>query len=267
MADIIPFFVIIIFGTAGVATFVLMRKKSVPVIVSLTAGILLVAALLAATILAFRVRATLPWKLAFWVACATATISLAACIIWLICRFFVWLGASDPAGGTVNPEERQRIIGMVEQNKMTAQDGTELLDALGKSSALRGQQTFSRLDVMILIGIAATVMGFFLPWRWLRNVFDSMGLVMYQNGYQVKVVGWGMLVASALATALVFITPKGYLYKLLLLQMLCICVGLALVLSVWLEAGTSVGYGAIICASGFAVALLGSLMKMRALAR
>jgi hypothetical protein len=188
-------------------------------------------------------------------------------ILGLIWQFMEWLGKADPAGGSVNPEERQRIIGMVEQGKMTSQEGTELLDALGKSSALRGEQTFSRLDIMILVGIAATVMGFFLPWQWLPHVRDMQGDMLCKTGSQVDVVGWGMLVCSLIVVALVFITPKDLLYKLLMLQMLALCIGLAMVLAVWLGAGTNVGYGAVICVCGFAVAMVGAVMKLRALAR
>jgi hypothetical protein len=188
-------------------------------------------------------------------------------LLGLLWQLVEWLGAADSAGGTVNPEERRRIIGMVEQNKMTAQEGTELLDALGKSSALRGQQTFSRLDIMTLLGIAATIMGFFLPWKWLNMYDGATGLQLHHTGYQVGTIGGVMIGCSVIAAILVFITPRDYLYKLLLMQVLWICVGLAVVASIWLQAGGNVGYGAIICVGGYGVALVGSVMKLRALAR
>jgi hypothetical protein len=259
---------LVVFAMVGVVAFIMLRRRRLHFLLALTASVLLVLVLFIATALTFRMmEASNSFKIIAWLLMALTGCLLIACVLWLIAKFFEWLGAADPAGGTVNPEERQRIIGMVEQNKMTAQEGTELLDALGKSSALRGQQTFSRLDIMILVGIAATVLGFFLPWQWFPNILNMLGQPAHQTGYQVQVVGWAMLTCSVLAVAFVFITPKGYLYKLLMFQILCICVGLALVLSVWIQAGYNVGYGAIICVAGFAVALLACVMKMRALAR
>ncbi len=184
-------------------------------------------------------------------------------IIVLIVRFFAWLGAADPAGAAVNPEERKRILGMVEQGKMTGTEGAELLDAMGKSSALRGQQTFGRLDVAILVAVAVVVLGFFLPWQYMY----MNGMRMYQSGHQIGAQGWAVLISAALVALLVFITPKEHLYKLVLLQVLSVCVGLALAVSVWWKAGSNVGAGTVICCLGFAFALIASGMKLRALGR
>lgn len=257
----------VVFVMVGVVAFILLKRRHVNTLVALTAGALLVCVLFIATVLMFRIEATPAFKLIAWFLMAITGCMLIACVLWLVAKFFCWLGKADPAGGSVNPEERQRIVAMVEQNKMTAQEGTELLDALGKSSALRGQQTFSRLDILILISVATTILGFFLPWVWLTNMFNAMGLMMYQNGYQVGAPGWAMLTCSVIIVTLVFITPKDFLYKLLMLQLLAICVGTAMVLSIWLQAGTHVGYGTIICVCGFAGALVGAVMKLRALGR
>lgn len=196
-----------------------------------------------------------------------------ACILVLVWRLCAWMGAADPAGAAVNPEERKRILAMVEQGKMTGEEGAELLDALGKSSALRGQQTFGRLDVAILIGVAVTVFGFFLPWGYINIAslnYMSQALVageMYQAGYHTGAIGWAVLISAILAALLVFITPKEYLYKLVLLQVLSICTGMAIVMSVWWRVGTEVGAGVIICLLGFGLALVASGMKLKALGR
>jgi hypothetical protein len=251
----------------GLALFMILKRRKANVLFALTAGALLVCALFIAISLALGLDASSKFKVAAWVLMVVVCALLIACALWLIWKFFGWLGQADPAGGSVNPEERQRIIAMVEQNRMTPQEGTELLDALGKSSALRGQQTFSRLDMLILLGLAATIMGFFLPWKWLNMYDGATGLRFYQNGYQVGVIGGIIIGCSIIAAILVFITPKDYLYKLLLMQVMWICLGLALIASIWLGAGRYVGYGAIICVAGYGVALVGSVMKLRALGR
>ena len=66
----------------------------------------------------------------------------------LLIQLFRWL-ASESAGGNVNAAERHRILGMVEAGKISTEEGTELLDAMGRSSALQGQDRFSRLDITV----------------------------------------------------------------------------------------------------------------------
>jgi hypothetical protein len=254
--------------SAGLLVLLIRIRKATATFFAIMAGLAVVVAL--GMVLLGRglgVTATAGLKLAVWLGTTALAVMLVVGVIGLVWRFFAWLGAADPAGAAVNPEERQRILGMVEQGKMTGPEGTELLDALGKSSALRGQQTFSRLDVMMLVGIAATVLGFFLPWLWVPCAPVQGCAVREVTGSGCGVVGWGMLFASGLAAALVFITPKEYLYKLLLLQVLCIFVGLALASSVWIGNATIADYGVIICVAGFAIALIASGMKLRALGR
>jgi hypothetical protein len=259
----ISFGLLAIFAVIGIVAFIFLRRRRIGALIALTSGVAIVLVLFLVTCLTLRLEASTTFKLIAWLLMAALGSLLIVCALWLVARFFAWLGASDPAGGTVNPEERQRIIAMVEQGKMTAQEGAELLDALGKSSALRGQQTFGRLDVAILVAVAVVVLGFFLPWQYI----NMNGREMYQSGHQIGAQGWAVLICAILAALVVFITPKEYLYKLVLLQVLSVCVGLALIVSVWWNAGENVGAGTVICCLGFAFVLLASGMKLKALGR
>lgn len=114
-------------------------------------------------------------------------------------------------GGSVNCVERQRTLEMVDAGKISSEEGAELLDALGRSNAMLGQDKFSRLDMLILAGVAIAVLGFFLPW-----VYINRG--MYQSGQHFKAEGWAVLIITILAAVPVFVTPKGLLYKISMLQ-------------------------------------------------
>ena len=59
--------------------------------------------------------------------------------------------------------ERARILRMIEEGKISSEEGSDLLEAMGRSSAMQGQDRFSRLDMAILCGVALVVVGFFLP--------------------------------------------------------------------------------------------------------
>lgn len=197
------------------------------------------------------------------------------CLLALVWRLFAWLGEADPAGGAVNADERRRIMSMVEQGKMTGVEGAELLDALGKSSALRGQQTFGRLDIAILAAFLVTVLGFLLPWvrnssevaKMMAGMLSAADAVLTAAGYEIGAIGWITIISATIAALLIFITPKDYLYKFALLQMLCFSISLAAVISFWCRVGTNVMPGVIVCVIGLSCAIIASVMRLRALGR
>ena len=171
--------------------------------------------------------------------------------------------------------ERARILHMIEEGKITAEEGGDLLEAIGRSSALQGQERFSRLDMAILCGVALVVMGFFLPWthiriaampgmQGVRDVFDQDSV--YQSGYHTGALGWTIFVIAQLSAAPVFVTPKDILYKISILQLFLTLIGLLLVVSTLLRAGGQSGMGIVVCATGFVIELIASGVKFRSLA-
>ena len=171
--------------------------------------------------------------------------------------------------------ERARILHMIEEGKITAEEGGDLLEAMGRSSALQGQGNFSRLDMVILCGVALVIMGFFLPWahirisampgmQGVRDVFDQDSV--YQSGYHTGALGWTIFVIALLSMVPVFVTPKDFLYKISILQLFLTLIGLLLVMSTLLRAGSHSGVGIVVCAVGFGIELIASGAKFRSLA-
>ncbi len=192
----------------------------------------------------------------------------AVCGVIMIIEFFRWvISGSDNA--IVNTAERDRILKMVEEGKINTEEGTELLDAMGRSSALRGEEKFSRLDMMMLVGVALVVLGFFLPWAYLRigQMPGPFGRVTgYQAGYHAGAMGWAVLIIAIASAIPIFITPKNFLYKISMLQIFLILIGTILVISILVQAGGQDGTGLIFCLAGFVVELLGCGVKFRKLA-
>ena len=192
-------------------------------------------------------------------------------IIVLLVQFLRWLlVAGDNAA--VNTAERSRILKMVEDGKIKTEEGTELLDAMGRSNALRGQGAFSRLDIAILCGVGLVILGFFLPWAHIM-VTDISGFPgisgqpsAYQAGYHVGTIGWAVLVIAVVSAIPIFVTPKDLLYKISMLQVFLTLVGGVLVVSVLVRAGGHLGVGLIFCLAGFIVELVGSAAKLKSLA-
>lgn len=180
------------------------------------------------------------------------------------------VNTQKPAG-----PERTRILKMVEEGKITSEEGSDLLDAMGKSNALRGQDSFSRLDIAILGGVALVVMGFFLPWVQVR-ISNMAGMAMipdvfkqntaYQAGYHTGALGWTIFIIALVSLIPVFITPKNFLYKISILHLFLTLVGLLLVLSILLRAGSHLRIGIIVCTIGFTIELIASGAKFKRLA-
>lgn len=182
----------------------------------------------------------------------------AVCGIIMFIQFFRWvISSSDNV--SVNTAERDRILKMVEEGKINTEEGTELLDAMGRSSALRGEEKFSRVDMIMLIGAALVVLGFFLPWVYIRRG-------IYQSGPNVGAIGWAVLIVGIASVIPVFVTPKNLLYKISMLQIFLNLIGIALVVSLLVQVGGKLGAGLIFCLAGFIVEILAAVVKFKKLA-
>ena len=189
--------------------------------------------------------------------------------------------------GSVNSAERQRTLEMVEQGKITAEEGAELLEALGRSNAMLGQDKFSRLDMLILAGVAVAVFGFFLPWikiyipnfpqfqsKFMGGAVNPLASLVkgvrglnyvFQSGYNTGAIGWAVLVVAILGAVPVFITPKNFLYKISMLQIFLLVLGGLLVISIMIRVSNSMQIGLPICMVGFVIATAGCFGKFKKL--
>ncbi|MHC4062718.1 MAG: SHOCT-like domain-containing protein [Planctomycetota bacterium] len=190
------------------------------------------------------------------------------CAVALLIQFFRWLARGD-VNTQVSAAERDRILKMVEQGKISSEESTELLDALGRANALRGQDRFSPADITMLVGVALVVLGFFLPWAYVGievpSLFGSRASA-YQAGYHVGAIGWAVFIIAILSAVPVFVTPRDHLYKVSMLQIFLTLIGTVLVISLLIQAANNLGVGLVVCLAGFVVAIIGSAAKFRKLA-
>ncbi len=193
------------------------------------------------------------------------------CVLVYIAWFFQWVFSASTAKSSVNPQERSRILKLVEDGKINTEEGKELLDAMGKSSALRGEEKFSRVDLAILAGVGLVVLGFFLPWNYVRlPKMPGLGIMgsssAYQAGYNAAAIGWTIFIIALASAIPVFVTPRNLLYKISMLQIFLAVIGVILVISVLVQVGEHLGVGLIICLAGFLTAFFASLAKFKSLA-
>jgi hypothetical protein len=79
-------------------------------------------------------------------------------------------------------------------------------------------------------------------------------------------MGWSVLIIVIASAVPIFITPKDYLYKISMLQMFLILIGIALVVSVLVQVGDKLGVGLIFCLAGFIVETVAAAVKFKKLA-
>lgn len=169
-------------------------------------------------------------------------------VLILLIQFFCWLLTAGTVQANVNTAERSRILKMVENGKINTGEGSELLDAMGRSSALQGQDKFSRLDIAMLVGLAMVIV--------------TQILMENRTGYS----DWIVLLIGVLSAVSVFVTPSNFLYKISMLQIFLTFLGLTLVISTIIGAASYLYPELTLCLVGFAVALISSAVKLKRLA-
>ena len=138
-----------------------------------------------------------------------------------------FLGGFAATPSATKGADRDRIMRMIEDGKITADEGSSLLDALGRSNALHGEERFAPGDLVTLCGTALVTLGFFLPWAkvTIPGLMDIKGISGYQAGYHTGAIGWAVMIIALLASMPVFITPRQMLYKLTMLQIFLAALG------------------------------------------
>lgn len=256
-------FMLLLVGNLAFFIIVLLVLKSVAKLKWLTAICLSV---LATTIFSILGLQILPGP-GLWIGGPIFLLPAVVCSVIMIIEFFRWVISVDDT--IVNADERNRILKMMEDGKIHTEEGTELLDAMGRSSALRGEEKFGRVDMMMLMGAALVVLGFFLPWVYIRmqQVPGPFGQVTgYQAGYHAGAMGWAVLIIGIVSVIPIFVTPKNFLYKISMLQIFLNLIGIALVISLLVQVGGKLGVGLILCLAGFIVEIIAAVVKFKKLA-
>jgi hypothetical protein len=188
----------------------------------------------------------------------TLIVAIPFMLILFIQLLMPWLKEIGSESKATGPE-RARILRMIEEGKVTSEEGSDLLEAMGRSNAMRGQDRFSLLDMVILCGVAFVITGFFLPWVYIRSS-------AYQTGHQIGALGWTIFITALVSIVPVFITPKNFLYKISIFHLFLSLLGLLLVLITLFRAGSHFGIGIIACIVGFMIELIASGVKFKRLA-
>ena len=214
-------------------------------------------------------------------------ITLAALLAYPAVRNGLQPGAGPEIKNEALPDERERILKLLEEGKINAAEAASLLNALGQSAESRqGQPPPDRK--LILIGAALALVGFFLPWfscnpgqelsRQMQNVAGDfpqhMAGAELQMPFKLKTesfsmnggdiqrgLGWLVLGLGIVAALLPFVATAldGQTRKMLSLASL----GFGSIILFYLLAQNFrfSGIGIFMVLAGFALELLGTLKE------
>jgi hypothetical protein len=197
-----------------------------------------------------------------------------------------------PASGadTLAPE-RERVLKMLDDGKITAQESAELLNALAHSAPARPPQSAPAPHrKMVWIGAALLLVGFFLPWfvvktndfqEELKKTVDQLtgpqgmpipdlGRIMpyattisYVGGDIAHGLGWWILVLGIVAAVVPFLAANADPQICQKISLVALAAG-AIIL-VYLVTGyfRFVSVGILLCLAGYALEFVGVLKARR----
>ena len=188
---------------------------------------------------------------------------LAACTVRAAYR-----GAPEEAvrQSEADSQERQAVLSMVADGKVSPEEASELLGALGQPDAAGDRSPASIATLTHLVGAVMIATGFVLPW-----VFVQIGPVHgYQAGHNVGALGWVVLSLGVLPAVLACIPALDRHLGQGMLRLLLAATGLAFAISLAVPIvarGERPGIGLLLVLLGFGVQIPSALLDAGLLRR
>ncbi len=183
------------------------------------------------------------------------------------------IGSLSLDDGTAGKEQKDKILRMLQEGKITTEESVELINAVGKSSAVE-TQGFNKIDIGILLGSFAVLLGFFLPWAYagqLGGLFgdiDVLKVGIYQSGYHTGTLGWSIFSIAIVQVLLTFIPAKNFHARLTVLQIFIAILGFVVCLSVFGKVPlTTIKIGPPMILIGFMIQAVFSATKFKEIAK
>ena len=166
--------------------------------------------------------------------------------------------ASSPRS-EADVQERHAVLKMVADGKVSPEEASELLRALGQSDAPGGGSPANMVTLAHLVGGVMVAAGFVLPWVFVR-IGPATG---YQAGPNVGALGWVILSLGMLPALLACIPSLDRHVGQGLLRLLLTATGLAFALAIAAPIaarGEIPGAGLLLVLLGFGVQVPGTLL-------
>ena len=169
-------------------------------------------------------------------------------------------------------EESDKILKMLEQGKITAEDATDLLSALTQTHSIPSSSplplSYSRR--YILIGAAIVLLGSFLPWLKVdlgkvpMPQMSEMSMVSIQNAYDIKHgLGWLVVLFALGIAALPYLNLRMDRQTLQTISFLALGLGSAFLLNVFFSSFRFVSIGLLVVIGGYCLEIAGLIQEKK----
>ncbi len=224
----------------------------------------------------------------FWAPVALALMALLAFPVLNMAMDTTAPPTPAPATDALSPD-RERVLKMLDDGKITAQESAELLNALAHSAPPRAPQTAPAPHrKMVWIGLALLLVGFFFPWfviktgdlfkqingmatllpmpQGLPNLREMMpqgwpsGMTIYVAGGDVSHgLGWCVLLLGLAAAALPFVATNLDARTCQKTSLIALGAGAIILLYLFTSGIRFVGVGILLGLAGYALEFIGVL--------
>ncbi len=215
----------------------------------------------------------------FWMALTLTLMAILAYPVWNMTMETTAPQAAAPAGDTLSPD-RERVLKMLDDGKITAPESAELLNALAHSAPARAPQSAPAPHrKMVWLGAALVVIAFFLPWFAInpqqtmndairRMPFSQFGIAAPQfEGMTVYVaggdlahgLGWCVLLLGVAAAALPFVAANLDSQTCQKVSLIALGIGAIILLYLLTENIRFVSIGILLALAGYALEFIGVL--------
>jgi len=169
-------------------------------------------------------------------------------------------------------EETDKILKMLEQGKITAEEASDLLNALAQTHSIHHSSpvALSLSRRLILIGAAVVLLGSFFPWLKVdlgkvpMPQMSEMSMVSIQNAYDIKHgLGWLVVLFALGIAALPYLNLRMDRQTLQTISFLALGLGSAFLLNVFFSSFRFVSIGLLVVIGGYCLEIAGLIQEKK----
>jgi hypothetical protein len=218
------------------------------------------------------------------------TLALMALLAFPVLHMVMDTSSPQPpvtTGDTLSPD-RERVLKMLDDGKITAQESAELLNALAHSAPARPPQPASApapYRKMVWLGAALVVISFFLPWfgitpgramnNFMRHMPGPASMPSYflqqfgdppvyvAGGDIAHGLGWWVLILGIAAAALPFVAANLDSQTCQKTSLVALGVGAIILIYLFTEGFSYLSIGILLALAGYALEFIGVLKSRK----
>jgi hypothetical protein len=213
--------------------------------------------------LSYKFLGYYPWYIAYViVGLLSIGVTVGSSFLLRLCFSGLALSVADAESAEpARNQDRQMVVSMLRDGKVSGEDAAGLINALGPSVSSGDELPLTLSVIGAIVGAIMVIIGFMLPWYYVRSAsLFGRGFEGYQSGQHVGYVGWIVLVAGILPALFVCMPSLDKHIRQALLRMVIASIGAAFIISMLIRSPEGVGLW--VAAFGFMIQLVTAIVQV-----